>query len=496
MTVMSHAAAHPAMRGHEHAGPSISEMLHAFLAAAWRRRYVIAVPIVLLPVLGAVAGRFAPRTYEARMSVLIQEPGKLNPFLEDLSVKTNLKDRMDGLRALLTSRHVLGSVAEDIGLVPPKAPQLALDKAVADLAASVSVQLIGNEMVELHYRSNSASGVAAVLTRIGERFIERVEAPENSSIRESVVFLQRQLDDATARMETAEDSLATFKAANAQQLPDLRASNIQRLAQLRDSLSDHEIRLSGAESEFGAMRARMAQTDPVVGRIEQDIVAASGELAQLRARYTEEHSAVQGVARKLARLQQEHAELIRESEALPPADPDRLWNLAAASAGRQDGSAPLLVSQLGLLEAARNRLQVLRSETANLREAVKELDQRVQASSEVERGLRAREREVQVTGDLVSQLRRRFEMARVTGDLSRYQEPQRIAIIDRPVEPSGPVRPITLLFTIGGLVGGIVLGIGLAVMLEIADTSVRRIRDMERLTGVPVLARIMPLSHP
>jgi hypothetical protein len=46
------------------------------------------------------------------MSILIQEPGKLNPFLEDLTVKTNLKDRMEALRALLTSRHVLVGVGD------------------------------------------------------------------------------------------------------------------------------------------------------------------------------------------------------------------------------------------------------------------------------------------------------------------------------------------------------------------------------------------------
>jgi capsular polysaccharide biosynthesis protein len=63
-------------------------------------------------------------------------------------------------------------------------------------------------------------------------------------------------------------------------------------------------------------------------------------------------------------------------------------------------------------------------------------------------------------------------------------------VIDQPVVPSAPTKPMPMIFAIAGLVAGLALGIGLAALLEIADTSVRRIRDLEKLTGVPVLARL------
>lgn len=185
--------------------------------------------------------------------------------------------------------------------------------------------------------------------------------------------------------------------------------------------------------------------------------------------------------------------MLRADATEAPVDMNRLWNLAAATPNRGEESQPLLVSQVELLEKARENLQTLRSETEHLRDAVRDLTQRIEATGQVERELHEREREVQVTGDLVSQLRKRFDMAKVTGALSRYEEPQRVAVIDRPVEPTSPTRPVTLLFAIAGLIGGIALGGGLATILELADTSVRRIRDMERLLGVPVLARVIPM---
>jgi capsular polysaccharide biosynthesis protein len=90
----------------------------------------------------------------------------------------------------------------------------------------------------------------------------------------------------------------------------------------------------------------------------------------------------------------------------------------------------------------------------------------------------------------VQALRRRFEQARVTADLAQQQAPERIKVIDQPVVPSAPTKPMPMIFAMAGLVAGLALGIGLAALLEIADTSVRRIRDLEKLTGVPVLARL------
>ena len=181
------------------APPPFAELAHALLAAAWRRRYAIALPLLLLPVLGGAIGSLVPLSYDTRMSMLVQEPGRFNPFLEDLSVRSNLKDRMDGLRALLTSRHVLLPVAEDLGMVGTGASEGDQSRAVGSLAADVSVQLIGQEMVELRYRARRPEGMDRILGRIGERFIERVRGPEDSSLRDSVAFLEQQLGRARPR---------------------------------------------------------------------------------------------------------------------------------------------------------------------------------------------------------------------------------------------------------------------------------------------------------
>ncbi len=475
--------------------PPLAEVIHGLLAAAWRRRYVIALPVLLLPIVGGILGSFAPRSYEARMSVLIQDPAKFNPFLEDLTVRTNLRDRMEGLRALVTSRHVLVEVAKDLEMIPRDANDRQQSEAVRQLAGGISVQLVGQEMVELRYRAGTPAGMDRILSRIGERFIERVRGPEDSSLRSSTRFLEGQLREAQGELDAVETQLAAFKTEHAAQLPDLRAINIQRLAQLREQLAEREVNLAGVEGEIGAISERLLTTNPVLGRLEQDLVTAMGELALLRARYTDDHSRVQAVQFRLDRLEHERQALLAAARTAPVLDGDRLWNLAATAQPRAEGAQPLLISQIGAMATIRDQAAHLRAEVANLRRNIAEVETRIAGSGEVERQLRGLDRDVTVKADLVATLRRRFEMAQVTTDLAIQQAPERIKIIDRPFEPTAPLKPMALIFTIVGLLAGIGLGIGLAALLEFLDNTFRRPRDVEKATGLAVLARIPPLAR-
>lgn len=474
------------------------EVVAAAMAATWRRRKVIAVPLLVLPVVGLAIGMVAPRSYETRMTLLVQDAGRALPNIQDMAVGTNLKDRMEALRAILASRRVMLGVAQDIGLLPADADRPRQDAVVRSLAQAVNVQLIGTEVLEFTYRAPYPQGMSVVLNRVGQRFVEAVLAPGDSSTRDSVEFLKRQLDAASTQLTAAETALGDYRGRNVQQLPEQRGANVTRLAQVRDALNDHQVRLAGAESEFASLRSRLVQTDPMVGRLEQDIVAATSEVANLRSRYTPEHSSVQAAERRLRHLEEMRRDMLQAARA--PAvgedDLDRLWNMAATiPTGKPDGEqAPMLVSQVVLLQQARGKVEQLRAETENLRTTVAEIERRLASSGEVERRLRELERDLATKSDLVGELNKRYERARVTNDFSRYQAPDRVKVLDQPVDPTAPMRPITLLFTLAGIAGGLLLGTGLAAALEATDPTVRRAREMERISGVRVLARVPPLE--
>lgn len=472
------------------------EILALLLAAGWRRRYLIAVPILVMPLLGFVAGMLAPKRFEARTTLLVQEPAKLNPFLNDLAVGTNVKDRMPALGALLHSQHVLDKVLVDTGRIDAQTPAHRREEMVAILSRSISVKLTGSDLIEIRLAGARPQGLLPVLQAVTNRFIERLVSPEQGAIIASQNFLETQLEQRRQALSKAEREFADFKVRNADKLPAIYSANVNRLGQLQQKMQEREMELATAQAGFNDIRSRIAGANPVIGRLEEEIVKLTGELTALRARYTEEHSQVQGIERRLKRTQAERKALLEASSALKDLDLDRLWNIAANMASGEEGKpqTTLLMSQLQRLQDAQARRVTLEKDVEELRRMISDLQQTIGTFAPIEQEQQHLERTIAAAREMYDSLLKRSEMARVTGALGRFEAPERIKIIDPPSEPSAPVGPGLILFVLGGLIGGILIGIGLATVTEFADQRLRGEQDFTLDSGIPVLGRIPPLG--
>jgi polysaccharide chain length determinant protein (PEP-CTERM system associated) len=480
-------------RANEQPVYSAPEVVHGILAAAWRRRALVAVPAAVLSVGGLALGRKLPKTFETRMSVLVatDDAKSGTGAMGDLMPATDLKDQMESLTALLQSRPILLSVAEDQGFIPKDATREAQDAAVGALAQSISVQLVGTDLLEFTYRNHHPLGMEKVLSEVGQKFINTMIAPNFTSSRESVEFLQKQLEAARKQMELAQAAISAFKGSHIEELPEQRGALITRLQQFSDQLKEREVALAGATSDLADKKARLAQTDPVIGRLEQQIVDAQATLATLRGKYTEEHSSVQAAERTLSKLEQEHASLVGPGSKRQPADIDQLWNMTAAAPGKGEaGHPPLLVSQIMTLQDAASKVAQLKAEVESLRGSVDEIRGKLATSGKVDLDLSALEDDLRQKSEAVDSLRSRYEKAKVTDDFVRYQAPYRFKVVNTAYEPIAPVKSYTLIFLAAGIVGGIGLGCGLAAASELVDQRVRTARAAERLAAVPVLARL------
>jgi len=202
------------------------------LSGAWRRRYVIALPIIILPLLGLVVGVFSPKHYSSHTSMLIQETAKMNPFLEDLAVSSMLKERMAALQTLLHSRHILGAVAEERFYVTADTTPEEYDEIIIELSNDLSVKLAGKDLIRIDLKSRQPDGMKETLEAVSRHFIEQLLAPERSSMKDSSFFLAEQLNRRRFDLDESELTLAEFKDQHSAELPELHLANITRLAHL------------------------------------------------------------------------------------------------------------------------------------------------------------------------------------------------------------------------------------------------------------------------
>ncbi|WP_394208964.1 GumC family protein [Enterovibrio calviensis] len=472
---------------------TLTYKLLILLDGAWRRRYVIIMPIIIFPLMGTAIGMLTPKKYNSHTTMLIQETSKMNPFLEDLSVSSQMKERFSGLQTLLHSRHILGKVALERGLIEEDSSPVKIDQTIAQLSGGLTMSTIGKDVIRIEFRSNTPEGMKETLQIVSDHVIEELLAPERSSMKDSSDFLSEHIDFRRIELDKAEAALSDFRSKHADGLPELQLANYARIETLKQRLSEKEAEMAGAKRSLGGLDHQLSSTNPVVGRIEDQIVKHRSELAMFKSRYTDQHSLVQGALRTLRRLEEQRTQLLASNQ--QPVDTDKLWDMASSAAiNSSTESQPLLISQLENLQLARSKVETLDEETVSLRKMILTLENKTSQSGEKEQKIRKLERDLDVKRQLFQELLERHEMARLTSSLGVFEQDKRIKIIDRPYSPGIPSNLPLIIFTIAGLIGGIFLGCGMAVLLELTDTTIRRISTLEAITGTPVLTRVPKMT--
>jgi len=460
------------------------------LTGLWRQRYIIIIPTLLLPLLSTYVSIKTEQKWSTYTTILIQESAKMNPFLEDLSVSTNLDKRIKTLATLLHSRHMLLSVGYELGMIRAEDESYKQENFVREMSAALSVQLIGEDLVKIAYNSDTPDNIDSILSVVSKRFLERVLAPELATLKASEVFLKEQLDERRDNLRTAEQKLAVFKENNANALPDLQGSNAQRLSDLKKLLESQQIKLSGAVAAKFSIRTRLAQVDPVMNQLEQEISAVKAELAIFKTRYTDKHSKVRTAVRKLNRLEEERAKRSKLNLALDNDGLNKLWELASTLSMDGIEKNELLISQLKEMQLAEGRVQQIQQEILSITNQIVALEKTLDNYGDVERNLLDLERDLNVKRMLYDDLLERFEKASVTGALGRYEQPERIKIIDKPYVPSSSDNLPIVVYLLAGLIAGLGLGLGTALIIEGLDGRLRYQADIELITGLPMVSRI------
>lgn len=468
---------------------------HLFLAltAAWRRRYIIAIPLLVMPLLALGIGQLTPDIYRSHTSMLIQESAKMNPFLHDIAVETQFTERINALRTLLKSRHVLSTVARERGLIDDKTSDAQSERIIGQLAASLTVSQTGKDFVTISLSSSKPTGMKELLESVSHHFIEQLLAPERSSIDDSSRFLAMHINKRLEELQIAEQALANFQNQNPTTTPEFLNENLSRLAMLKQNLAEKEALLAGANKGLGSLDQQLSRTNPVLGRIEEKIIEYRSELTLLTARYTDSHSAVIAVKRELERLESEREHLLKEGhESLSS---DVLWDIASSkTTGDQNSVRPLLITQLENLQVARSQFESLKEETKAIKGMIESLEKQNSRYGDVSKTLTTLKREVEFKRRLYDELVDRYEMAKLTGSLGAFEHSKRVKIIDLPYTPSAKANMPKILYAVIGLIAGIAVGLGLTVLLELTDTRIYQPQTLATLCAAPVLS-VIPRIH-
>ena len=472
-----------------------------YLAMLRRRIKVILIPALVLPIVAfAVSFAFDPK-YTSQSVVLIEEQkvpeGYVRPVVtEDINQRiATLQNKAlsaDRLRPLIDRLQLATNGRTAEGLIDEIRANMSISPVqVSNVAASAKKGRGGDVPgFNVEYTASNpreAQELCAGLTDIilKENINDRTQVAQSTTD-----FLGRQVDDAKRNLDDLDSRIANFNRQYIGQMPGDIENNLKILMGLNTQLDASTQTLNRAQQDkaytesllaqqLAALNASQNSTNPETLR--RQLTQLQSQLVTLQARYTEDYPDVVKAKRDIAQLQKQLNEM----------------NSAAAkssTASTPDGdnlSEPPEIRQL--------RMQVHQYEQTiaqathaqqRLQDQIKLYQGRVALSPSIQEQYKQLTRDYATAQKFYDDLLAKKSQAEMQTAMEREQQGEQMGLLipaDMPTSPSFPKRS---LFAGGGFGGGLILGLGLAMLLEMRDKSLRTEADVTAALELPVLSQV------
>ena len=376
---------------------------------------------------------------------------------------------------LLRSRSLAERVAKALGPAPAMLESLAEDPPVPATPAGrleVATSLIqqgttiepvrDSALVRVHFDSPTPETSAKVANALTQGFIQsRLERRYGAS-NYAKKYLEDQLRDVKARLETSERQLVEF----AQQQGLVSSPDGQSLA--ANNLGDLNEALAAAQSQRIRAQARWAQAAGG-GALPADMLDAS---------------IIRTLQESRAKLQAEYQDKLQVYEPGYPAMQQLKSQLQAIDRQISAEMQNIRASVRAEYTAASSQERLLQAKLDALRAAALDVDSR-----SIEYNIL--KREVDTNRELYDGLLQRYKQVGVAGD----QRSDNISVIDPARVPEQPFKPDLPVNLAIGLLLGLLLGVIVAFLLEYMDETLKTPADVEQKLRLPVLGVIPKVQH-
>jgi len=452
----------------------------------WRRFPYFIVVASLLTSVGLIVAMLLPPEYEARATLLV-ESAKIPEQLAASTVRTAPTEQLQIIERRLMTRENLTDTAQRLGVVsraegePYKVSQIVEEmRSRTTFAATTSrSSRRGPEnatLVTIGFRAQNAQTAA----RVANEFVTLV-LRENVEMRtalagETLQFFEQEVERLSGELDTQSAEIVRFKNSVGRALPDSQEYLTGRQGLLQNRLAQIErdvIEIDEQKKRILALfeQARFQPDPQNASPQERALLEARDALDSALLVYSENSPRVRLLKARIAQLEKR-------------VQAERLG--VSSTAGDAKSSQQVLVdAQLAELEV---RKETLNGEAAKLIAEIDEIEETLGQIAGNGLTLRALERELQSTQRQHSEAVDRLAKAATGERIELLSKGQRITVIEQATAPDYPSKPNRPLIAGAGAAAGIALGLGVVMLLELLNRSIRRPSEIVDRLGITPIA--------
>jgi polysaccharide biosynthesis transport protein len=455
--------------------------LRDYLAILVRKKLLIIV--ALLSVVGSTF-MYVSRikdVYESFSTVVIEEK---NVAISQAMNNLNTGRSLDFYQGILGSRTFLEMVADSIGLEIFKSmnSKISRESVIKEIQSSFTLKNTEYaSIMRLNARAPTKELAFAIASIGTEIFRQRCQEVESEESRRTMQELDKQIKMVHDKLEKAEHDYQTYK----EKTGNISEGTTPELKTLQEAFGTNIAQLGIKEADLSAEKKQLANMEASITPPEQE---RSPEFLKLRSRLREleqEKMRLENLGIQMAgtstidrEIKEVENQLLRFQQSKQPTMVDprmvRQWQDVRKSVLTKESELDLFKKRL---ESYKKAIGNYKTRNPDILEHSLEL-LRLQRSS-------------QVYQNVYNVLLEKVEEERMKGASSSAG----IKIVDAARWQENPIPKNETRYYIIGVILGLLLGIGLALIIEFNDTTIKSNEDVEHYLGVSILGTIPHITY-
>lgn len=471
------------------------------LRAALHRRWWILIPLVVIGTASLFYSLSQPKRYRSETLILVV-PQRIPESYVRSTVTAPIEGRLRSISEQILSRSRLEQVIKDFGLYVKQRELIPMEDVVEGMRQNISLTTVRGDSFRVTFSAGDPIVAMKITERLASMFIDENLRDREVQAEGTNQFLETQLEGARQRLLEHEKRLEKYRLEHSGELPSQSQSNLQAVLGHRQQLQtvsesinrdrDRRLMLERTLAEVNAGEVSQATPDipaaPQQNAAEQDLEKARETLRTQLIRLKPDHPDVIATRRLIVQLERRVQDA--NAIAVQPAPEKPRAMIAVAEATR-------IVRQRQVqaeLDNIDKQIAVKETEIARLHKQIDEYQRRVDAAPMRETEMTELMRDYKTLQDLYVGLLEKKEASKLSANLERAQAGEQFKILDPARVPERPYSPDHVRTTGVGALAGLGVGLALALLLEMRDTTIRREDDVVRLLALPVIA-VVPLMH-
>ena len=475
------------MTSTESSQPGLQDLLRIIM----RRRWIVLGAFLTVLLSSIIFSFRQPNIYEASVSLLVQRDNK--PILGMMMETEQSRNMINNQVEIIRSRS-LASEAALILKARPDARELGFlaDTLLTDniMFSTTVLSSRTTDIITVIATSSDPAQAAAIANTVGQAYIARNLSYSRGEFSEVRRFLEVQLPVIEKRLFGGENQLRLFKQTNqVVSLSDESKFLIDKLTGFESQYNLTKVERESAEKRLAYLQDQLdfqkknmlenvsQVSSPLASGLRQDLLTLQTQMATMTSQgFPADHPKMKELNKKIentkSRLKEEISKIVAQ---------------------KNGGIDPIMLSEELVVKILDLQVEI---ETYKAKELAQQrvVDgylEKLKAIPPKEVELARLTRQFELDDNIYKMLMEKYEEVRISeaGKLGN------VKIIDQaqvPKEPVGPRRKLNILF--GGMLG-LALGIGLVLLMEYMDTSLKNIHDIEQFLGLPVLGLIPAIDQ-